>query len=68
MAGFSDPAQGMGAWSSCENWQAQARSRHTAGVNVCLADGSVRFIRDSIQKRNWFILLSAADGQVAPND
>ena len=45
------------------SWQAQARSRHPGGVNVCAADGSVRFVRDSIDQGVWFSLLSANDGR-----
>jgi prepilin-type N-terminal cleavage/methylation domain-containing protein/prepilin-type processing-associated H-X9-DG protein len=44
------------------SWQAQSRSRHSGGVNVCLADGSVHFVRDSIDQGVWFRLLSADDG------
>jgi len=47
------------------SWQAQARSRHFGGVNVSFADGSVRFVRDSIDQGVWFILLSADDGHPA---
>jgi prepilin-type N-terminal cleavage/methylation domain-containing protein len=32
------------------NWQQTCRSMHHAGVNVCLADGSVRFISDFIER------------------
>ncbi|MBX9679536.1 MAG: DUF1559 domain-containing protein [Gemmataceae bacterium] len=49
---------GLG-WPS---WQAQSRSTHTAGVNVCLGDGSVRFISDFVDQGVWFALLSANDG------
>ena len=66
--GFSDGMAGMGTWASCLNWQAQARSRHTGGVNVGNADGSVRFVRDSISKFNWALLLSANDGRPVPGD
>jgi prepilin-type N-terminal cleavage/methylation domain-containing protein/prepilin-type processing-associated H-X9-DG protein len=30
-----------------------ASSYHTGGVNVCLADGSIRFVRDSVNFANW---------------
>ena len=46
-------------WAS---WQGQSRSRHRGGVNVCFADGSVRFISDYIVQGLWFYLLSANDG------
>jgi prepilin-type N-terminal cleavage/methylation domain-containing protein/prepilin-type processing-associated H-X9-DG protein len=31
------------------NWQGACRSTHNGGVNICLCDGSVRFITDYIQ-------------------
>ena len=46
------------------SWQAQSRSRHTSGVNVCFGDGSVRFIDTHISQGMWFYLLSANDGNV----
>jgi prepilin-type N-terminal cleavage/methylation domain-containing protein/prepilin-type processing-associated H-X9-DG protein len=41
-----------------------SRSRHTNGVNACLGDGSVRFIRNTIDELTWCLLISKADGQV----
>ena len=51
------------AWDSCTGL-VPARSRHTGGVNACLADGSVRFITDSINLLTWQCLGNAKDGQV----
>ena len=41
---------------------ASPRSRHSGGVNVLLADGSVRFVRDSIDGATWQRLGWIADG------
>jgi prepilin-type processing-associated H-X9-DG protein len=40
-----------------------ARSAHPGGVNVALADGSVRFVRDSIPLANWRALGTRAGGE-----
>jgi prepilin-type N-terminal cleavage/methylation domain-containing protein/prepilin-type processing-associated H-X9-DG protein len=45
-----------------------ARSRHTGGVNSLLGDGSVRFIRDSIQQVTWRSMSTRAGGEVVAND
>jgi prepilin-type processing-associated H-X9-DG protein len=64
----------MGCTSCGANSQATMRSRHPGGVNVCLCDGSVRFIADSIEKTDdeeltyptdfhvWERLNASADG------
>ena len=52
----------MGAWPGCPFQQAQARSRHLGGVNVAFADGSIRFIRNSVSQVVWFYMNSADDG------
>ena len=61
------PTQNLGNWTSCPSNQATARSRHSGGVNACLGDGSIRFIRGSISMQAWFYVNSANDGQATPN-
>jgi prepilin-type N-terminal cleavage/methylation domain-containing protein/prepilin-type processing-associated H-X9-DG protein len=45
-----------------------SRSMHVGGVNCCFADGSVRFIQETISERTWGLLLSKADGQAFDSD
>lgn len=41
-----------------------ARSNHVGGVNIGMCDGSVRFIRNSIQLATWRALGTRANGEV----
>ncbi|HJZ54844.1 MAG TPA: DUF1559 domain-containing protein [Gemmataceae bacterium] len=45
-----------------------ASSYHTGGVNLVMADGSVRFVRDSINFTSWQAMGSKAGGEVVSND
>ena len=43
-------------------------SSHSGGLNIVLADGSVRFISYAISQRTFLLLGNVSDGQVLPND
>ena len=45
-----------------------ARSRHPGGVNAAMADGSVRFVKDSIHIRTWRALSTIRGGEVIDGD
>ncbi|HKB38292.1 MAG TPA: DUF1559 domain-containing protein [Gemmataceae bacterium] len=50
----------------CDNWRAQAG--HSGGMNVALADGSVRFVTRGIAQTTWDLALLPRDGQPMGND
>jgi len=41
------------------------QSRHPGGVHAALADGSVRFVSETIDYRTWVFLGDRADGEIA---
>ncbi len=43
-------------------------SNHSGGVNVCMADGSVRFIKDSVSPQTWWSLGSKSGGETVSAD
>ena len=45
-----------------------ADSYHPGGVNVLMADGSVKFIKDSINQTTWWALGTIAGGEVIGGD
>jgi prepilin-type N-terminal cleavage/methylation domain-containing protein/prepilin-type processing-associated H-X9-DG protein len=49
-------------------WEVSFGSRHTGGANMLFADGSVRFIRDSISPTTWSALGTKSGNEVIPND
>jgi prepilin-type processing-associated H-X9-DG protein len=47
-----------------QHFHVAASSYHQGGVNVCMADGSVRFVRDDINFAAWQAMGSRANGDV----
>ncbi len=45
-----------------------AQSNHSGGVNVLFADGSVKFIKDSISMLTWFQIGTKGNGEVVSAD
>ena len=57
---------GTSAWPGKQNWNISFgfKSNHTGGANFGFGDGSVQFIRDSIDARTYNLLGHRNDGQV----
>jgi prepilin-type N-terminal cleavage/methylation domain-containing protein/prepilin-type processing-associated H-X9-DG protein len=60
-------------WSACRStsggWPDQATysnasSNHAGGVNTLMADGSVKFMKDSVNQKTWWSLGTRANGEV----
>jgi prepilin-type N-terminal cleavage/methylation domain-containing protein/prepilin-type processing-associated H-X9-DG protein len=45
-----------------------ASSMHSGGVNVMMGDGSVRFVKDSINRRTWMALGTRMNGEAVSSD
>jgi len=64
MNGNDDPKNGMGCQVGANSYQVTTKSFHPGGVNLCLADGSVRFVVNSITVGAYQLMHSRDDGQV----
>ena len=53
---------------NCNNLQGDIYSFHTGGANVVFADGSVRFIKESININTLAALVTKAAGEIVAND
>jgi prepilin-type N-terminal cleavage/methylation domain-containing protein/prepilin-type processing-associated H-X9-DG protein len=71
------PNSKQNGWSACRHtgggWPdqatfANASSNHPGGVNVLMTDGSVKFIKDSVNQNTWWALGTRANGEVISAD
>jgi prepilin-type N-terminal cleavage/methylation domain-containing protein/prepilin-type processing-associated H-X9-DG protein len=60
---FPPNSQTPDATAHGQGWLS-ARSSFSGGVNVALADGSVRFVRDSINRATWWALATRSGGEI----
>jgi prepilin-type processing-associated H-X9-DG protein len=69
---YANPTQGsvdgMGCYGNTLMTSAQSRSPHVGGVNICMGDGSVRFLQETVDQVTWCNLISKADGNVITGD
>jgi len=68
MDGFNDVQNGMGCDTSNRSSQVTAKSLHAGGVNMCFADGGVRFVADGVARAIYQVMHSRDDGVVASNE
>ncbi len=58
---------GQGPWPDA-SFSIGAASNHPGGCNVLFADGSVKFVKDSIDRMTWWKLGTKAGGEVISSD
>jgi len=58
---------GQGPWPD-SSFSVAAASNHPGGANVLFGDGSVKFIKDSIDRMTWWKLGTRANGEVVSSD
>jgi prepilin-type N-terminal cleavage/methylation domain-containing protein/prepilin-type processing-associated H-X9-DG protein len=72
---IATPNMNNGTWTYCGDLGSgslsaygEADSFHAGGVNTLTADGSVKFIKSSINQRTWFALGTKSNGEVIGSD
>jgi prepilin-type N-terminal cleavage/methylation domain-containing protein/prepilin-type processing-associated H-X9-DG protein len=54
--------------TAISHFHVAASSYHTGGVNICMADGSVRFVPDGIDFTTWQAMGTANGGDIVPGN
>jgi prepilin-type processing-associated H-X9-DG protein len=58
---------GQSSWPDA-SFSVGAASNHSGGVNVLFGDGSVRFVRDNINRKIWWGLGTVAGNELFSSD
>jgi prepilin-type N-terminal cleavage/methylation domain-containing protein/prepilin-type processing-associated H-X9-DG protein len=56
------------SWGMDVYGTASPNSLHPGGVNICFADGSVRFVKDTVNLQTWWAIGTRAGGEVVSSD
>jgi prepilin-type processing-associated H-X9-DG protein len=66
----SQPVQSLGCYSQGADGGcfSGARSRHPGGVNTLFGDGSVRFMKSTVNAMTWVALGSIRGGEIISAD
>jgi prepilin-type processing-associated H-X9-DG protein len=62
-----NPNDAGGLWGGMDGI-VTAQSNHPGGVNVCFADGSVRFVKDSVSPQSWWAIGTRNGGETVSSD
>src|SRR5262249_46836370 len=69
------PNQYQDEWTHCSSISSTALaalsnsdSWHPGGINALMTDGSVKFIKDSVNQRTWWALGTKGNGEVVSSD
>jgi len=46
----------------------RASSPHPGGINIAMADGSVRFLSSGVDAKVWWALCTPAGNEIVPGD
>jgi prepilin-type N-terminal cleavage/methylation domain-containing protein/prepilin-type processing-associated H-X9-DG protein len=63
-----NPSDSGGQYGSPSGGVDPPSSNHTGGVNVCMADGSVKFIKDNVNPMTWWAIGSRNGSEVLSSD
>jgi prepilin-type N-terminal cleavage/methylation domain-containing protein/prepilin-type processing-associated H-X9-DG protein len=65
---FADCRFGCATCGMDSSFSSAANSNHSGGCNVLMADGSVRFVKSTINRLTWMQLGTRAGGEVVSSD
>jgi prepilin-type processing-associated H-X9-DG protein len=66
--GANDPSNAISGVDGGIGAAITATSNHPGGVNVCLGDGSVKFVKDSVDIATWWALGTRAGREIISAD